>query len=85
MTDTAQFHGLRRQRNLLAVAAILMIVISMGVSLPRVLDRRNKLKALNEELIGLQNSIVSVQQRTREVQAEIIQTQNEVRVLLKQP
>ena len=88
MTDSEQLHRLRRQRNFLAIAAVLMILISMGISLPRALDRQHKLKALNEELVGLHglfNAILSAQQRTGEVQAEIVRTQNEIKVLLKQP
>lgn len=76
---------MRQQRNYLTVAAVLLTLASLGISLPRTLARRNQLKALDDKLIGLQNSIVSAQQRTREVQAEIVSTQNEIRSLLKRP
>lgn len=85
MNGDEQLRRWRWQRNALAVAALAMMLGAIGASLPRTLARRDQLKALHAELLQLQASITSVQQRTREVQVEIVRVQDEIRTLLKQP
>lgn len=83
MVDDAQFQRLRKERNIAAVAAVLFIVISMAVSVPPALKHRSELKQANDQLVGLQSSIVITQEKLRKVQAEITQTQQEIERALK--
>jgi hypothetical protein len=66
------------QRNVAAVVAVILIVGSIGAALPGVLRRARELKAANAELVDLQASIVAIQQQTRDTQAEIIRTQEQI-------
>lgn len=75
----------RRQRNFFAAVAVGLILVAMGVAFPRALARRQALKGANDELLRLQREIVAVQQQTRDVQAQILRTQDEIRVAQNQP
>lgn len=66
---------------MLATAAALMILISVGISLPRALARRHALKTSSDELTELQASITSTQQTIRSTQTEILHVQEEIRTL----
>lgn len=83
MDEDAQMRRLRIERNIAAVAAVMVIVISMAVSLPPALKRRAELKQANDRLIGLQSTIVATQEQLRKVQANITLTQQEIELALK--
>lgn len=85
MAEDAQFNRLRKERNIAAVAAVLFIVISMTISVPPNLKRRNELKQANEQLVGLQSTIVNTQEKLRRVQSEITLTQLQIERALKPP
>lgn len=85
MTEFAQIERWRRQRDFFAVAALVMLLAAIAACLPRAIARRHALNALRGELVELQNSIVGVQQQTRDTQAQLVQVQREIRTLLKQP
>ena len=73
----------RKQRNLFRVLAI-CAVISIGVSVPRKIESYRELKSVNAHLIALQAAIVDNQQRLLEIQAKIIQDQDQIRKHLQQ-
>lgn len=83
MADDTQFQRLRKERNIAAVAAVLFIVVSMALSVPPALKRRNELKQTNDLLLGLQAAIVDTQAKLKKVQADITQTQQEIERALK--
>lgn len=82
-TDDEQVRCLRTQRNFAAAAAILFVIISLGAVLPRFLKSQRELKTANQEVVDLQSYIVVTQQRTRETETEILQTQKEIRALIR--
>ena len=67
---------LRRQRNLAAVAAVIIAVGGMAVSLPRALERRRQLKETNAELLDLQHRLLALQAQIGDVQTQILQVQS---------
>ena len=69
---------LRRQRNLYAGAALVLVVGSIGAALPQRLDRHDRHKALNERIVGVQKVITFEQNRIRETQAAILAAQAEL-------
>lgn len=84
MGDT-DLHRLRRQRNQAAVSAVLFILVSMSITLPRALRSRQELKDANQELTRLQAEIVAVHQKTREMQAQTIAAQEQIKLLQQAP
>jgi len=78
MNDSEKIQSWRKQRNIFAVAAVLIIVTGMAVSLPRAMERRHQLKAADAELVDLQNQLSHLQENIRSVQAQIIQVQTEI-------
>lgn len=70
---------LRRERNLFAATALLLIAIAMALSWPRHLQRYREHKALNTELLDLQAQINSMQRTTIDNQREITSMQDEIR------
>jgi hypothetical protein len=84
-TDEDQIQHFRVQRNFAAITAVFFIIISMGVVLPRFLKTRRELSTATQEVIDLQSYIVRTQKQTRETEAEIIQTQREIRKLVQSP
>jgi len=78
---TEQLSRLRRQRSVLIATAVVLLSGSMGVSIPRARARQDKWKAASAELVGLQEAIVTAQNRTRKVQEEILKGQVELREL----
>jgi hypothetical protein len=86
MLDSEQkveIRRLRRQRNLFAGLAVLSLMIALGSSLPRRLRNYWELKKLNAEVVWLQGVVVTRQDQIREVQAQIIRAQDEIKVLEK--
>jgi starvation-inducible outer membrane lipoprotein len=75
---------LARERNLAALAAMLLIVLSICAVLPAALQRRHRLFLTNLDLLSLQDQVVAVQQRTRDVQAAVVRAQSEIRRLQRQ-
>ena len=69
---------LRRQRNLYAGVALVLVVGSIGAALPQRLDRHDRHKALNERIVGVQKVITFEQNRIRETQAAILAAQAEL-------
>jgi hypothetical protein len=78
-----EFSRLRKQRNLFAAGAVVSLVASIGGSLPHFLVKHNELKRLNDEIVSLQATIVTNQSATREAQAAIVKTQQEIVQLQK--
>jgi len=78
MNDSEKIQSWRKQRNIFAVAAVLIIVTGMAVSLPRALKRRRQLKAADAELVDLQAKLVTLQGQIRSVQTQIVQMQTEI-------
>jgi hypothetical protein len=78
-----EFYRLRKERNLFAAGAVVSIVVSIGGSLPHFLKKHNELKRLNDEIVSLQATIVANQSATREAQAAIVKTQQEIVQLQK--
>lgn len=72
---------LRRQRNWLGVATVVIVAAGMAVSLPRALERRARLRSANAELLQLQGELVSLQQRIGSVQTEIRGVQDQIHAL----
>ena len=85
MDAAEEFQRLRRQRTIYGIAAATMIIISIAVSLPRTLQRRNELKVSNEELLRLQEEIRQTQAQTRAVQQDILAREAEVKKALGAP
>ena len=69
---------LRRQRNLYAGAALVLVVGSIGAALPQRLDRHDRHEALNGRILQLQAEITAEQTRIRETQAAILAAQAEL-------
>jgi predicted nucleic acid-binding Zn-ribbon protein len=84
MEASEALQRLRRQRNVFAVIATLLVAAGLAISLPRALRRHRELKDANGELLGLQNRIVTVQAQIRDVQAQITRTQTEMVSLQKE-
>ena len=82
MDPQSDLRRLRKQRNLAAVAAVVIITVSMAICLPYALDRRKRHKSANDELLALQAQIENTQNQIRGVQAQILQTQSEIRSLI---
>lgn len=72
---------LRRQRNMLGVAAVVITLTGIAISLPQALERRRQLKAANTELLQLQAELVAAQQQIVKVQADIRQVQAQILAL----
>jgi hypothetical protein len=69
--------GLRKQRDVLAVFAILLIC-SSAFAVPRKLASYRELRDVNGHLVDLQALIVANQAATRDIQRQIIATQTEL-------
>jgi uncharacterized protein YlxW (UPF0749 family) len=74
--------NLRLQRKVALCASFLIVSIAIVVCLPRAINRRERLKAANDELIRLQAEIVASQKKLGEVQFEILNTQKQIRSII---
>ncbi len=74
-------HRLRRDRNRFAVGAVLMIVIAIAIALPRRVRRYHEQKAVNTELLQLQEEIRTTQGNIVEVEKKITAVQLEIKKL----
>lgn len=71
----------KQQRNLLGVAAVLLVLVGMSVCLPRVLVRRQELATVTADLLQLQAELGVAQQQIGAVEAEILAVQDQIKVL----
>jgi peptidoglycan hydrolase CwlO-like protein len=78
MNDPEKLQYWRKQRNIFAVAAVLIIITGMAISLPQALERRRQLKAADADLVDLQSQLLTLQEQIRTVQAQIVQVQAEI-------
>ena len=67
--------SLRGGRNRWLALAIGALMLAIGFSLPRLLDRHTAHKVANEQLVELQAAIVSAQGKIRLVQGQIAEVQ----------
>jgi hypothetical protein len=75
---------MRRQRNLAAVAAVLLLGGSLGTAWPRFISRQQQRKLVDGEIIDLQGKIVDCQELIANEQARVLKAQHELRVFLQQ-
>ena len=78
MDDDVRLQRLRKERNIAGIATVLFILISMAICAPQNLRRRAELKAARDDVVLLQLLITNSDQKTRDVQAEIIRAQKEI-------
>ena len=77
-TSAAPDANWRRERNIFAVVAVVIVALTLAIALPRRVQDYRRLKALNEELINLQHSIGEVQREIVRVQGEILEGQRRI-------
>jgi len=78
MNDSEKIQYWRKQRNIFAVAAVVIVVTGMAVSLPRALQRYRQLNTTNAELVALQAQLLALQEQIRSVETQIVQAQAEI-------
>ena len=77
METNENIDRLRRQRNLFATLAALLLA-SICLAVPRKLATYRELKAVNARLVELQLAIVQKQQQIRETEDRIERTQRDI-------
>ena len=82
MDPQSDLRRLKRERNVAAVSAVLIVVVGMAIAVPHALERRRRLHAANDELLSLQATIGYTQEQIRGVQAQIVRAQSEIRSLV---
>jgi len=75
VSDSPASSRLKKKRNLYVAIAVVLLVGSIGVSLPRRVQSFNAHKQANAELLRLQAEIVAAQGKIKNVQAEILKIQ----------
>lgn len=68
---------LGRERNVFAVCAVCCLA-ALGLGVPRALKMHRERKQVDSQLVDLQSAIVRHQERTREIQRRIVETQEEI-------
>ena len=79
MSDSSAISRLKKKRNLYVAIAVVSLAGSIGASLPRRVKSFNAHKQANGELLWFQSEIVASQEKIKNVQAEIIKIQADLK------